>query len=459
MLPAKLAFVDLETSGSSGNSDRIIEIGILRVENNKVVKKFKSLINPQTHVSDFISDMTGIFPHDLENAPTFRQIKDEVAELLQDAVFVAHNVRFDYGFIRNEFKRQGVSFTAKNFCTVKLFRALHPELYHHNLDSLIEYYNLKCTNRHRAFDDAKVLWDFYKHIQKKYPLEIVEKHVELLLKKPTLPVGLTNDQLDNLPENPGVYIFYGDDGTVLYVGKSVNIRDRVLSHFSSDTNSHKEMKIVQSIKSLETISTNTELEALILESQLVKSKLPIFNRQLRQKSELTVIRQQLNSDGYSTVSTESVSTIDPETTANILGICRSQKDAKKILETAISEHKLCAKLMGLEKSKGACFGRQINKCNGACEKKENPGIYNVRFLEAFAGRKVKAWPFKGPIVIYKKLLVDNWCLMDGTFDWDTYKILSRFVFDAKNQNTSSLSRAPDLQKNFLLYPLSLSFDS
>ncbi len=426
-LPKTLAFVDLETSGSSGSSDRIIEIGIIKTVNNKVVKKFQSLVNPQTHLSEFISDMTGIQAKDLDRAPTFRQIQDEVQDILSDAVFVAHNVRFDYGFLRQEFRRLETSFSAKQICTVKLFRLLHPELRHHNLDSLIEYYNFDCQNRHRAFDDAKVLWDFFKIIQKKYPTEIVEHHVNNLLKNPTLPPSLSSIQLDQLPEDPGVYMFYGDDGSPLYVGKSVNIRDRVLSHFSND----KEIKISQAVKSLETISTDSELEALILEAKLVKSKKPIFNRQLRNKLQLTVLTQSTNTDGYSTVNIETVKTIDDAD--NIIAICKSAKEAKGLLENMVVEFGLCAKLLGLEKAKGPCFAQQLGKCKGACVGKEITGIYNVRFLQAFEKSKIKSWPFKGPVVIHNKLIVNKWKLADSSFDWDTYKILARFIFDIKNQ--------------------------
>jgi len=318
MLPVKIAFVDLETSGSSASGDRIIEIGILRVEKNKLVKKFKSLVNPQTQISEFISDMTGINHQDLENAPTFRQIQDEVKELLDDAVFVAHNVRFDYGFIRGEFKRLGLTFASQNFCTVKLFRALHPELYHHNLDSLITYYNFECKNRHRAYDDAKVLWDFYRKVQKKYPMEIIEKHVETLLKKPALPISLTAQQLKNLPESPGVYVFYADNGSALFVGKSSNVKDQVMSRFENP-------KFTKNVKSMEAFGADSNLEAEILYAKLSKHK------------------------------------------------TRSQNT------------------------------------------------------------KIEPWPFKGPVVVYQKIIVNNWRIESQPLNLDVYKVLAKFIFNPSNQ--------------------------
>jgi DNA polymerase-3 subunit epsilon len=222
-------------------------------------------------------------------------------------------------------------------------------------------------------------------------------------------------------------MFYGDDGSPLYVGKSVNIRDRVLSHFSND----KEIKISQAVKSMETIKTDSELEALILEANLVKSKQPIFNRQLRNKLQFSLIRQTTDENGYSIATIETVKTIDD--TDNILAICKSTKEAKTLLKNKVDDFELCAKLLNLEKTKGACFSCQINKCKGACIGKENPGIYNVRFLQAFEKSKIKNWPFKGSVLIHNKLIVNKWKLGDGAFDWDTYKILARFIFDIKNQ--------------------------
>src|SRR3989344_686890 len=171
MLPEKIAFVDIETTGTSLASDRIIEIGIVRVENNTVTKTFQTLINPQTYLSPFITNMTGIQEHMLDNAPTFSQVKDDIKQLLQDCVFVAHNVRFDYGFLKHEFKRLGHTFTQKHFCTVKLSQILFPRARHHNLDSIIKRHSISCENRHRAFDDAQVLWDFFQLLQQKFPPE------------------------------------------------------------------------------------------------------------------------------------------------------------------------------------------------------------------------------------------------------------------------------------------------
>lgn len=477
MLPAKLAFVDIETTGMRAFYDRIIEIGILRVEESQITRTFHSLIDPQSHLPPEITYMTGITQHDLENSPTFRQIKDDILETLEDCIFVAHNVRFDYGFLKNEFKRQGITFTKKHFCTVRLSRALYPQYRHHNLDSLIERFGFTCENRHRAFDDAKILYSFYTKVLTDFPLEQIAKAINIGLKKPSVPLKLKTD-LKNIPEKPGVYIFYGNSeysksnskGTPdtpdtlnnraipLYVGKSVNLHDRVLSHFSSDIHSPLEMKISQQIESIEIKETVGELGALFLESYLIKKLLPLYNKKSRIKHELTALIKDTNPGGYNFVKLETINTqkfrinhddssllllgegmddrreesacltgVDQDEVRSqnvtsstrphpnplltgegvdfksILGFFRSKKQAKNFLAETAKQFNLCEKLLGLEsagwRTNGACFAYRLGRCKGACIGKEKPTVYNLKIITAFAATKIKRWPYPGPVLI------------------------------------------------------------
>lgn len=447
MLPRTISFVDLETTGSRFGSDRIIEIGIVRVENNRVVKKFQSLVNPETYLPPFIEQMTGIHTADLESAPSFRSIKDEVLELLSDSLFVAHNVRFDYGFLRSEFKRMEKTFSSKHLCTVKLFRSLYPQLQHHNLDALIQHFGFRCENRHRAFDDAHVLWQFYKNIQKTFTVDTLTATFEQLLKKPSLPPGLSADALDKLPEECGVYIFYDAEGMPLYVGKSVNIRDRVMSHFASDHTSTRELRISQQIKSIETHETDSELEALIVEASLVKKMQPVYNRMLRSKHELVVIKRKSTAN-YEQAEIDRSVGLEADHLDSIMSIHRSAKQAKSFLHEIAEKYALCPRLLGLEKGKGACFSYHLGKCRGACAGKEETLRYNLRFLEAFAKYRVRQWPFPGPIVVENKFVIDKWCLQDYGFDWDNYKILAKYLLDPHNQRKIKLVSSVSPQEVF-----------
>lgn len=467
MLPDKLAFVDIETTGTSARFGRIIEIGIIRVEEGIITKTYQTLLNPQTHLPPEIEMLTGITQKDLEDKPTFREVKKDILEILVDSVFVAHNVRFDYSFLKHEFGREQIDFRLKHFCTVRLSRALYPKERHHNLDALIERFNLKCENRHRAFDDARILWDFYQKAKKDATDETFNDALSIALRRPNIPTNLTEDVLDNLPEQPGVYIFYGENGMPLYVGKSIDIKDRVLSHFSQDLHSLREMNIASQITSIETIPTAGELGALFLESQLIKKLLPLYNRMLRNKRELIGLMKETDDKGYNTIRFESFDRIPVEKLDSFLGFFRSKKETKTFLSDINKEYSLCEKLLGIEKTTAACFGYRLGRCKGACIGKEASLFYNLRFTSAFYKTKIKPWPYDGPILISETneltgndehFLIDKWCYLGNVkipdsdfsnnfdslelcnsdsnyvFDLDMYRILLRFLNKQENYN-------------------------
>jgi len=284
------------------------------------------------------------------------------------------------------------------------------------------------------------------------------KAVNLALKKPYIPSQLSPILLENLPENPGVYIFYGEKKSPLYIGKSINIKDRVLSHFLDDVRSSKELRITQQIVDIETIVTAGELGALFLESHLIKQMLPLYNRMLRVKRELLAMKSIVDNNGYQTIRLETVQTIMQNDLENLIGVFKSKKQAKQLLSELAKKHSLCEKLLGLEKTASACFSYRLGGCKGACLKEELPLKYNMRFIEAFSPLKVKPWPFKGRVVIEERsqtsdqqdfFLINKWCFLgkvitdtndsqnilenDQTFDTDIYKILLRYLRNPKNQ--------------------------
>lgn len=169
MSDARLAFVDVETTGLSPTMNRVIEIGIVLVEDGRVVDTLDSLVNPQEPLSPFIQSLTGISPQDLEQADSFFYLCERVHALLDGAVFVAHNAPFDYGFIRQELKRESIPFESPTLCTARLSRKMYPNYRKHDLSSIIERFGLACKRRHRAYDDARVLWDFYRKMQSDFP--------------------------------------------------------------------------------------------------------------------------------------------------------------------------------------------------------------------------------------------------------------------------------------------------
>lgn len=195
MLPRKLAFVDVETSGSFADKDRIIEIGIVRIENNEVVGRLNTLINPNASIPWFITKITGIHEDDLHTQPTFDEVIDNIDELIKGTTFVAHNVSFDYSFIQGEFRRLRRPFNHPRMCTVKLSRTLYPQFRKHNLDSVSQRFGIDINNRHRAFDDAYALWEFYKVVQDEFENSVLEQAVEKLLHIPRQLQNTTKDQM------------------------------------------------------------------------------------------------------------------------------------------------------------------------------------------------------------------------------------------------------------------------
>lgn len=454
-----LAIVDVETTGGSPVNGRIIEIGVIRVKDDTIVDAFETLVNPEMYVPPEIEMLTGIDANELEHAPTFYSIKDQVYELLQGAVFVAHNSRFDYSFIQQEFKRVGVPFSAKQLCSAKLSKLLFPTYRHHNLDSIIDRFGITCESRHRAMGDTKVVWEFLQQLTKSIDHSQLVEAIKTVSKDITLPPGISRDVVETLPESPGVYTFYNAEGAVLYIGKSVNLKDRILSHFQNATRDPKEAKIFTSIASLEVKQTDGELGALLEESRAIKLQKPLYNRLLREAQGCVVCTQVQDPAGYFTVELEEVPSIAYAQLETIMAVFKTLKQAKKYLHDLALEHTLCNKLLGLEHTTGACFGSQLQTCNGACQQRELAAKYNLRFLAAFQKTKIKQWPFRGAIAIREgetTHLVSHWCYIgtvhefdehnihtlteDLTFEYDTYKILHRYLLQPHAQRKISVLR-------------------
>ena len=451
----RLAFVDLETTGATASQDRITEIGIILVDEHGV-EEWSSLVNPETRISGFIEQLTGISNEMVSDAPRFCDLASRVFMMLEGRLFVAHNARFDYAFLKQSFLREGIDFSAKTLCTVKLSRRLYPGHPKHNLDTLIERHGLKVSGRHRALADAQLIYQFWVKIQASIPQETIQEALKVLLGRPSTPTHIDLTMIDGLPESPGVYLFYGENDLPLYIGKSVNIRQRVMSHFTADVTSAKEMSLSQQVRRIEHIRTGGEIGALLKEAALVKKLQPTHNRQLRRNNELCSIQLQVETNGLK-VHVAYASELDFATTANLYGLFKSKREALKALTEIAEEHTLCKAIMGLEKVKpgSPCFGRQLKKCRGACVGDEARLAHDARLITGLDKLKIKTWPFDGPAYLKEgdeMLLVENWAylgsaqseeemwaVLDGEtaqFDKDTYKILSKLA--GKLQSLSGL---------------------
>jgi len=415
-----LAFVDLETTGTTAATDAITEIGIVRIETDPCdelslrVSEWSALVNPGIPIPPEIHALTGITNAMVRNAPSFSQVADKVAAMTADALFVAHNARFDYGFLKHAFARLQRRFSARVLCTVRLSRRLYPDEPQHNLDSVIARHGLAIDGRHRALGDARVLWTFVQALYRDLAPEAIEAAARRVLKTPSLPPQLAADALDALPEAPGVYRFYGLNTLPLYIGKSANLRERVGAHFSSDYRSATDLRMSTEIQRIEFEETAGEIGALLREAALVKSLLPAHNHALRRKADSGVLALPALPGPPVFIPAAGV---EPAELAGRFGPFASKRHARQALRSAASQHALCWKALGLEHRLGPCFARQVRRCAGACVGAESAEAHHERLREALAPHVIPRWPFAGLAAIRERSLLGDRTDLHVIRDW------------------------------------------
>lgn len=445
MFDFPLVIVDIETTGASNRHSRIIEVAALRVEGGEIVDTFESLVNPGIRIPNFITALTTINDQTITSAPFFGDIAEEFAAFLDGATFMAHNVNFDYSFIKRELAEAGFVFNAKTLCSVKLSRRLYKEHRSHSLESIIHRHGILVDSRHRAMQDARAVYDFLLMARRDKGDDAFNEAIQYQLRNSSLPENLSTEIIDEAPSTPGVYIFKDSGGRPIYIGKSMNIRNRIRSHFSQAKTQTKEHRISEMTHDIETVETSSEIEALLLESRLIKQHLPVHNVRLRRKKEQVVVVGKENSFGYIALELSSVNVNDIGADHIAFGVFNTRTQARSSFNRAMDEYQLCAKLLSIEKGSGPCFGYQIDKCRGACISDEPPEEYNERISAAFEKTRLANWSYSGPVEVFvsphRKLLVDHWKIVgtiekqeeryeseidDSVFDLDSYKILRSY---------------------------------
>lgn len=444
-----VVYVDIETTGGSARNSRVLEVAAIRVDPDGTTREFSSLVDPETYVPTNITRITGITSGDIVGAPKFNEIADELSDIMSGAVFIAHNVRFDYSFLKMEFAQLGIDFSPKLVCTVRLSRALYSHERGHSLAKLIERHEIPVLDRHRALADAHAIKYFAELAFDQHGRDTFNQTVERQLRTQYLPPNLDVEELETIGNVPGVYIFKDDVGQPMYVGKSVTLKTRILSHFR-DT-SAREVKISQTVHHVETIPTGSELAALVLESKLVKELQPLFNRQLRRIRRYALLMKSDTDGGYSTLTVKSGQIDNDTDLAAVYGVYPTRTKAKVRILELTRTFELCPKLMGIETGKGACFSYSLGRCRGACVGEESAELYNRRFELALEHHKVAAWPYQSPVAVPinqqgERVVIDNWIIrgylnadgeqmysaVESTFDVDEYKIIRRFLRENKS---------------------------
>ena len=374
----KYAVVDLETTGGIPKRDKITEIAIIIFDGSQVIEEFKSLVNPERSIPPTITRVTGITNEMVSEAPKFYEIAKEVIQIMEDTIFVAHNVRFDYQFLREEFRSLGYTFTKRNLCTVRLARKAFPKIKSYSLGSLIRYFKIEVEHRHRAYDDAYATTILLNKIFKQQKdSQGVADLVNASLQLTKIPKEISLEDVENLPEECGVYYFTDSKGFVIYIGKSVNIKRRIKQHFSKQTS--KTDKLFQKVADISYELTGSELASLLKESKEIKDVQPEINKIQKNKDFKFAIIKKQDKSGYFQYAIAKA-----DKTEEALSYYGARKSALGHIEQISEAFQLCLKVNKIDKSKNSCFNYEVQKCQGACIGEEPPFLYNERFNDSLS---------------------------------------------------------------------------
>ena len=367
------AIIDIETTGGNSATSRITEVAIFLFDGTKIIDEFTSLINPECHIPPYITSLTGISNQMVANAPRFHEVARQIVEITEGATFVAHNVPFDYRFIQTEFKRLGYDYIRDTLCTVKLSRKHIPGYPSYSLGNICANLGISINGRHRAAGDALATVKLFEKILAASP-NLMNEQQEILQ---TYAPHLSSETLNQLPQTTGIYYLHNPEGEIIYIGKSVNIRKRVLDH-TARPKTKRATEMLSQIAHISFESTGSETIALIAEADAIKKHMPKFNVRGRRKKSLLGIFTSTDTKGFINLNIESIS----KNEAIPIATFEKQADAQSFLYRTIEQYELCQKLCGLYSSNGACFQHQIGQCKGACIGAEPSSAYNHRVKQA-----------------------------------------------------------------------------
>jgi DNA polymerase-3 subunit epsilon len=277
----KYAIIDVETTGGDPRKDKLTEIAIVVHDGQQVIDTFQSLVNPERSIPPFITQITGINDDMVRYAPKFYEIAKEIIERTEDCYFVAHNARFDYGFITHEFRSLGYTYSKPTLCTVQLSRKAFPGFRSYSLGNLVKELQIPLVRHHRAMDDAMATADLFSRILERQRMhsDVLPKMDRSLARAMKLPDAISKRFLDSIPNSTGVYYLHGQQGHVLYVGKSIHLQQRIWEHFTDM--SERGMKLQESITDISWDETGSELASLLLENAKIKELRPLYNKAQR----------------------------------------------------------------------------------------------------------------------------------------------------------------------------------
>lgn len=372
------AIIDVETTGTSAAFGKITDIAIFVHDGKEITGSFSTLVNPECMIPQHITRLTGISDDMVADAPKFYEVAKKIVELTAGKTFVAHNAVFDYSFIKQEFKSLGYDYKRKILCTVKLGRKLLPGHRSYSLGNICADLGIPITGRHRAEGDAFATVKFFEHLLAR------NNNAEPNLFSSS-NYSLSEDKIAGLPGSTGVYYIYDENGAIIYIGKSNDIHQRILTHL----NNSKTKKAIQMRDRIADVSweeTGSELVALLLESAEIKNHQPLYNRLQRRAASNFGLFLFEDENGYLNLSIKRIEEEDIPLTC-----FHFQGEGVDFLHSLAEKNNLCKKLCSLDNAQGECFGTQLHCCDGACSGAEEPEGYNLRVKKA-----VSSFQYRSP---------------------------------------------------------------
>ncbi len=443
------AILDIETTGGQFNEEGITEIAIYKFDGHEIVDQFISLVNPEKPIQPFVVKLTGINNAMLRSAPKFYEVAKRIIEITQDCIVVAHNSSFDYRILRTEFNRLGYDFVRPTLCTVELAQKLIPGQPSYSLGKLVRSLGIPVTDRHRASGDALATVKLFKMIlSKDVTKEILTTMIKEEIKNGLAPKLL--DIVESMPTKTGIYYIHNEKGTLIYIGKSRNIKKRINQHFTGS--SGKSKKIQREAFAVTYEETGSELIALLKESEEIKINKPIYNRAQRKSIFQWALYADKNAQGYITLTVQKADGRKKEITSFV-----SVQEGKNLLFKVTAEYQLCQKLNGLYETQNGCFQHKIKECHGACLGKEAPELYNQRVEEYLAnarfennnmvivdrGRSVE----ERSAVLIENGIYKGYCFYDLNYQINTIDILKTILIPMQNNRDTKTIIQGYLRRN------------
>ncbi|MFZ9002756.1 MAG: exonuclease domain-containing protein [Robiginitalea sp.] len=370
--------VDIETTGNGIHGNRITEIALFNVEEGIITDSFSSLVNPECEIPSFITGLTGITTAMVRQAPLFSDLAPRIEAFTRDRVFVAHSVNFDYPIVKGEFRRCGLEFARRKLCTVRLSRKVFPGLRSYSLGKLCSSLQIPLQDRHRAAGDARATaLLFQRIIRMEEGPAIIQKFLNARSQEATLPPHLPGEAYSRLPEAPGIYYFRNRKGEIIYVGKAINLKKRVLGHFYD--NSEKELQLCRDTADIDFERSGSDLLALLMEAAAIKKHFPVYNRAQKTIRPAYGLFCFTDRDGIRHLAVNRL-----RKGQQSVRVFYNQTDARLFLERLCADHGLCARYCHLQEGVSECSHFRVPRCAGVCRGEEPPEAYNQKVTQAMA---------------------------------------------------------------------------